>query len=78
MNGKKFSKKSIGLNVGDEIDVIKGISHLNPDHLIVQRVEVLDVKAKDGDDGIIVILKRAKSLTIDNYEEDSYKENSST
>lgn len=42
---------------------------MNPDHLIVQRVEILSVRPKDDDDGLVVNLRRNKSLIIDNYED---------
>lgn len=66
VNGEKITKKALKLNIGDEIDVIKGPCHMNPDNLIVARVEILDAKARE--DSIIVILRRHKSLTIENYD----------
>lgn len=72
VNGKKLLKKSSQVSVGDEIDVIKGISHMNPDHLIVQRIEVLSAKPKEESDGLLVKLRRNKSLVIENYEESPY------
>uniref|UniRef100_A0A336KKN8 CSON012809 protein n=1 Tax=Culicoides sonorensis TaxID=179676 RepID=A0A336KKN8_CULSO len=73
VNGQKVDKKSGRIDVGDEIDVVKGVSQMNPDHLIVQRVEIINVKPKDGDDGgLVVSLRRHKSLIIENYE-DPYK-----
>lgn len=59
--------------MGDEIDVIKGTSHMNPDHLIIQRVEVLSATPKEEGEGLIVRLRRFKSLIIENYEESPYK-----
>lgn len=73
VNGNKVPKKSAQVEVGDEIDVIKGVSQMNPDHLIVQRVEVLSARPKEDADGFTVRLQRIKSLTIDNYEESPYK-----
>lgn len=55
--------------MGDEIDVIKGTSQINPDHLVVQRVEILNVRPKDDETGLVVNLRRNKSLVIENYED---------
>lgn len=72
VNGQKIDKKSARVDAGDEIDVIKGQSQMNPDHLVIQRVEILGVKPKDDGEGLIVSLRRHKSLTVENYE-DPYK-----
>ncbi|XP_067629435.1 mitochondrial transcription rescue factor 1 isoform X2 [Eurosta solidaginis] len=53
------------LNVGDEIDVIRGFSHSNPSHLVVSRVIVLDFSNRE--EGYSVQLRRYKSLLIENY-----------
>ncbi|VVC24616.1 RNA-binding S4 domain [Cinara cedri] len=66
VNGKKISKKSHTLEVGDEVDLVKGPSPNNPDFLIVSRVEVISTKL-DGDE-LEVKLKKFKSLLVDNYE----------
>lgn len=66
VNGEKIVKKSVGVQEGDEIDVIKGPSPTNPDFLIVARVEILSAKGED--DSINVKIRRCKTLTIDNYE----------
>lgn len=66
-------KKSSQVEVGDEIDVIKRVSHMNPDHIVVQRIEVLSAEPKEDAEGLLVRLRRNKSLTIDNYEESTYK-----
>lgn len=73
VNGKKLLKKSNQVEVGDEIDVIKGVSHLNPDHLMIQRVEVLSAQPKEDAEGLIVRLRRFKSIVVENYEESPYK-----
>ncbi|XP_067629434.1 mitochondrial transcription rescue factor 1 isoform X1 [Eurosta solidaginis] len=65
VNGKKLNKKSVQLNVGDEIDVIRGFSHSNPSHLVVSRVIVLDFSNRE--EGYSVQLRRYKSLLIENY-----------
>ncbi|XP_058821332.1 mitochondrial transcription rescue factor 1 [Topomyia yanbarensis] len=69
VNGRKLLKKSTVLDVGDEIDVVKGTSPTNPDHLIVSRVEILGVTPKS--ESISVNLRRHKSLIIENYETDA-------
>ncbi|XP_063705660.1 mitochondrial transcription rescue factor 1 [Culicoides brevitarsis] len=74
VNGQKVDKKSARVDIGDEIDVIKGLSHQNPEHLVIQRVEILSAKPKEEQDGLIVKLRRNKSLTIENYE-DPFKGN---
>uniref|UniRef100_A0A182SE53 Mitochondrial transcription rescue factor 1 C-terminal domain-containing protein n=1 Tax=Anopheles maculatus TaxID=74869 RepID=A0A182SE53_9DIPT len=43
VNGKRLLKKSAQLEVEDEIDVVRGPSPSNPDHLIVSRVEIVSV-----------------------------------
>lgn len=42
---------------------------MNPDHLVVQRVEILSVAPKNDEDGLVVSLRRNKSLIIENYED---------
>ncbi|TDG45012.1 hypothetical protein AWZ03_008573 [Drosophila navojoa] len=65
VNGKKLMKKSEQLEVGDEIDVIRGFSQTNPSHLVIARVIILS--AGERDDGLSVSLRRYKSLLIENY-----------
>jgi len=66
VNGEKVQKKSHAIEVGDEVDLVKGPSPNNPDFLLVSRVEVLSSKL-DGDE-LEVKLKKYKSLLINNYE----------
>lgn len=66
MNAEKVSKKSHTLEVGDEVDLVKGPSPNNPDFLLVSRVEILSAKL-DGDE-LEIKLKRYKNLLIDNYD----------
>ncbi|XP_058444010.1 mitochondrial transcription rescue factor 1 [Malaya genurostris] len=68
VNGRKLLKKSIVLDIGDEVDVVKGTSPTNPDHLIVARVEILAVTPRS--ESFSVSLRRHKSLIIENYESD--------
>lgn len=67
MNSKKILKKSVHVNVGDELDLIKGYSPSNPSFLTVGRLEILSAKPKNDGEGIIVKMRRSKSLTIENY-----------
>ncbi|XP_001660939.2 uncharacterized protein C6orf203 [Aedes aegypti] len=69
VNGKKLLKKSAHLDVGDEIDVVRGVSPTNPDHLIVSRVEILAANPKSETIG--VSLRRQKTLIIEDYETDA-------
>ncbi|XP_022123390.2 mitochondrial transcription rescue factor 1 isoform X2 [Pieris rapae] len=71
VNGKKILKKSSPVRVDYEIDVIKGYSPKNPDHIIVSRIEVLDIVAKE--ESIVISVRRFKNLLIENYEKDPYK-----
>jgi len=64
-NGKKLAKKSVSCSVGDEIDYIKNESPLNPDHVIISRIQVLSITAKEN--SIEVKLRRFKSLTVEKY-----------
>lgn len=68
VNGRKLLKKSISLKVGDEIDVVKGKSDMNPDDIVVARIEI--VAAVPKNESIYVTLKRFKSLQIQNYDKD--------
>lgn len=73
VNGKKIFKKSQQLFIGDEIDVIKGPSTMNPEHLVVARVEILSAVPKN--DTILIALRRTKSLVIENYESENVWKN---
>ncbi|XP_025424930.1 uncharacterized protein C6orf203 homolog [Sipha flava] len=66
VNGEKVTKKSHSVEVGDEIDLVKGPSPNNPDFLLVSRVEVLSAKL-DGDE-LEVKLKMYKNLLINDYD----------
>ncbi|XP_052900882.1 mitochondrial transcription rescue factor 1 [Anopheles moucheti] len=67
VNGKRLMKKSAQLEVEDEIDVVRGPSPSNPDHLIVSRVEILSVTPRT--ENLSVTLRRHKSLIIENYQD---------
>lgn len=62
-----MTKKSHSVDVGDEIDLVRGPSPNNPDFLIVSRVEVISSKL-DGEE-LEVKLKKFKSLLINNYDD---------
>lgn len=68
VNGLKVLKKSQQVKEGDEVDVIKGINVNNPNFLTVGRVEVLSVKPKG--ESFLVKLRKSKSLTIENYQDE--------
>ncbi|XP_012252246.2 mitochondrial transcription rescue factor 1 isoform X1 [Athalia rosae] len=65
INGNKVLKKGERCKIGDEIDLIRGVSSTNPDFLSVSRIEILNVK--EGTDHVKVKLQRTKVLTIENY-----------
>lgn len=54
---------------GDEIDVVRDVSPMNPEHIIVARLEILSVIPNTAD--ITVVMRRFKSLTIENYESEN-------
>jgi len=66
VNGERILKKSKQMNIGDEIDIIKGYNDLNPVFLDVSRVIIISAKNSDTEK-IMVVLKRFKQLVIDNY-----------
>uniref|UniRef100_A0A1L8DCL2 Mitochondrial transcription rescue factor 1 C-terminal domain-containing protein n=1 Tax=Nyssomyia neivai TaxID=330878 RepID=A0A1L8DCL2_9DIPT len=73
VNGQKIPKKSFHVNVGDEIDLIKNVSPTNPDHLVIGRIEIVAVTPKE--ESISVLLRRYKTLIVENYEErNAYKD----
>uniref|UniRef100_A0A182P7G3 Mitochondrial transcription rescue factor 1 C-terminal domain-containing protein n=1 Tax=Anopheles epiroticus TaxID=199890 RepID=A0A182P7G3_9DIPT len=67
VNGKRLLKKSAQLEVEDEIDVVRGPSPSNPDHLVVSRVEIVSVTPRT--ENLSVTLRRHKSLIIENYKD---------
>lgn len=72
VNGKKLMKKSASLQIGDEVDIVKGPSHLNPNHLIISRIEILSAVPKE--ENLQVTLRRFKTLTIESYEKNPDRE----
>ncbi|XP_067002800.2 mitochondrial transcription rescue factor 1 [Anabrus simplex] len=74
VNGKKILKKSAQITDGDEVDVIRGYSPMNPNFLVVSRIEVLSIKAKE--ETFSVKMRRSKSLVIENYS-DPWKQSQS-
>ncbi|RZB39938.1 hypothetical protein BDFB_007940 [Asbolus verrucosus] len=67
VNGQKLLKKSELAQEGDEIDIVKGVDVNNSNFLTVARVEILAVSEKG--DNLAVKVRRCKSLTVENYEE---------
>lgn len=66
VNGRKIAKKSLSCSVGDEIDLIKEEIPANPNHILISRIEIISATPKE--DGILVTMKRFKSLTAEKYE----------
>ncbi|XP_052861320.1 mitochondrial transcription rescue factor 1 [Anopheles cruzii] len=65
VNGRKLLKKSAPLEADDEIDVVRGPSPNNPEHLVVSRVEILSIVPQT--ENLHVTLRRQNSLVIENY-----------
>lgn len=65
INGKKITKKSVSCSVGDELDLIKNESAVNPNHIVIARIEIVDTSPREN--GIAVTMRRFKSLTIEKY-----------
>lgn len=61
------------MEVGDEIDLIKGSNAMNPDFLDISRVIVIAADYQADLERVAAILKRYKSLTIDNYPNAPYR-----
>ncbi|CAA9993676.1 unnamed protein product [Nesidiocoris tenuis] len=70
VNGGKITKKSHRVGIGDEVDIIKGKSPVNPNLMVVSRVVVLSAKEHEEGDKITVRMRRYKSLNIENTEID--------
>jgi len=54
------------MNIGDEVDIIKGYNALNPVFLDVSRVIIISAENSDTEK-ITVTLKRFKQLVVENY-----------
>ncbi|XP_060527466.1 mitochondrial transcription rescue factor 1 [Cylas formicarius] len=65
LNGEKVLKKSVTVQEGDELDIIKGPDPKNDQFLIVSRVEILGISPRE--EGLTIKVKRCKSLTVENY-----------
>ncbi|XP_046672465.1 mitochondrial transcription rescue factor 1 [Homalodisca vitripennis] len=79
VNGKKPNKKSFQLKIGDEVDLIRGVSPMNPEYLSVSRVEVISVKEEgdeDEEDQLAIRLRVSKTMYIENYSDDPWKKTS--
>ena len=53
--------------MGDEVDLIKGPNVLNPSFLDVGRVIVLAADYKPDMEKVLVVIKRYRTLTVDDY-----------
>lgn len=62
-------------NVGDEVDIVRGISQDNPNFIIVSRVEIL--KVRPSGDYLAMTMRKQKNLTIENYDEHPWIEKTS-
>lgn len=60
------------MKVGDEVDIVKGISEENPDLIVVSKIEVLG--ARPSGDFILLTLRRTKTTLVPNFEEDPWFE----
>lgn len=61
------------MDVGDEIDLIKGPNVTNPAFLDVGRVIILAADFNADLEKVSVVLKRYRNLTIENYSHAPYK-----
>lgn len=59
--------------MGDEVDLIKGLSVMNPAFLDVGRVMIIAADYIPEKEKISVVLKRYRTLTVENYEYAPYK-----
>lgn len=55
------------MEIGDEVDLIKGPNVMNPAFLDVGRVIILKADYTPDLEKVLVLLKRYRSLTIENY-----------
>ncbi|CAK9830019.1 Mitochondrial transcription rescue factor 1 [Anthophora retusa] len=67
INGKKCLKKSVTVQIEDEIDCVLHRSPDNPNYLIVNRCTLLSFDAKVETETIYVKLLQNKSLLIEDY-----------
>ncbi|XP_022183946.2 mitochondrial transcription rescue factor 1 [Nilaparvata lugens] len=74
LNGSKITKKSQRLNVGDEVDIIKGLNPNNDNLLNISRIEILSAAADEDEDAINVKIRRIKQLSVENYEKHPWVE----
>lgn len=74
LNGRKVLKKSIDVDVGDEIDIIKGVSPTSDKFLEVMRTVILAIKLSNNPEAskIQVKLRRFKQLIIENYDDSPF------
>ncbi|CAL1677951.1 unnamed protein product [Lasius platythorax] len=67
VNGNKVFKKSMEVEVGDEIDLVSHRSLDNPGFLIVNKIVILSMNS--ASESVRVKLSRDKNLLIEDYEE---------
>lgn len=64
------------LRIGDEVDLIRGVSPVNSDLLSISRVEIISVKEDDENDNLSIKVRRTKTLYVENYSTDPWKKGS--
>ncbi|XP_067137324.1 mitochondrial transcription rescue factor 1 isoform X2 [Centruroides vittatus] len=69
LNGEKIYKKGTKVNVGDEVDLIKGINEKNEDFLDISRLIIKDILLKSGLGKCLVIVHKYRTLTVENYKD---------
>lgn len=68
VNGEKVLKKGTQVELGDEIDLVKGVNAKSDQYIDVIRLHVVGIKLpKDPAAKIVLKLRRYKHLTIENY-----------
>ncbi|XP_076304796.1 mitochondrial transcription rescue factor 1-like isoform X2 [Tachypleus tridentatus] len=68
VNGKKMLKKSTQMQVGNEIDWIKGVNSENENFLNISRVIVQRIENRGETEKMQVVLRRFKNMVIENYD----------
>ncbi|XP_022237638.1 uncharacterized protein C6orf203 homolog [Limulus polyphemus] len=68
VNGEKILKKSAQVQVGNEIDLIKGINSKNENFLDISRVIVQRIESRGETEKMSVVLRRFKNMVIENYD----------
>jgi len=68
INGEKVLKKSIQVNLGDEVDIVRGFNSKSEQYIDVMRLRIIGVRLpKDEQSKLELKITRDKLLTIENY-----------